>query len=119
MENRRENFEEIETSDFEGDENLEIETIAERIEAGIETIESENLESDAESEDINFLVGNREEYDEMMKIFEKGSENEENKNMETENDEESTENLENEAENEEEEFRKLESRKVFRPPFRR
>ena len=61
-------------------------------------------------EDINFLVGNNKaEYDEMMKNFEKGPENEEN----------TMENLENEAENDEEEVRKLESRKVlvFRPPF--
>ena len=101
--------EEFETSDFEGDENLETETIAERNEAGIET-EDENLDSEAESEDINFLVGNNKaEYDEMMKNFEK----------EPENDENTMENLENEAENDEEEFRKLESRKVFRPPFRR
>ena len=111
----RENFENnaenevFETSDFEGDENLEIETIAERNEAGIET-EDENLDSDAESEDINFLVGNNKaEYDEMMKNFEK----------EPENDENTMENLENEAENDEEDFRKPESRKVlvFRPPF--
>ena len=110
----RENFENnaenevFETSDFEGDENLEIETIAERNEAGIET-EDENLDSEAESEDINFLVGNNKaEYDEMMKNFEKGPENEN-----------TMENLENEAENDEEEFRKLGSRKIFRPPFRR